>query len=100
MNAPFKPPQVALPPIPLPILAEAALTAWARDRRAYKSGFCDEPAPYPMCWHTFEGDAAPAQAVRVTLADGSVAFVRMSDVDDARAARAALSSPAAGDAPR
>ena len=92
MNAPFRLPTTLLPIPPL-ILAEAALSAWARDRRSYKAGCCDDPVPYPGCQHLFEGDAAPVQAVRITAADGEVTFVRMAEVAAARVARAAVSSP-------
>ena len=98
MNAPFKPP-VTLPPIPLHVLAEAALNAWARDRRAYKAGFCDDPAPYPMCWHTFEGDAAPVQAVCVMTEDGA-AYVRLDEVGGPLGGRAAASFPSKGEPAR
>ncbi len=96
MNAPFRQPTVLLP-IPAVILAEAALTAWARDRRSYKAGCCDDPAPYPCCQHLFDGDAEPATAVRITLGDGSTGFVRFTDVAEARAARTAVSSPTKGE---
>ena len=96
MNAPFRQPTI-LPPIPPLILAEAALNAWARDRHSYKAGCCDDPAPYPCCQHLFEGDAAPVQAVRITAASGEVAFVRMTEVAAARAARSTVSSPTKGE---
>ncbi len=88
MNAPFRHP-ATLPPIQPLIVGEAAVNAWHRDRRAYDAGFCDDPAPYPCCFHTFEGDAAPVYAVRVTLKDGTTAHVRMSEIDEARALRRA-----------
>lgn len=86
MNAPLRMPTL-LPPIPPVILAEGALNAWARDRRAYEAGWCDDPAPYPVCRHLFDGDAELVQAVRITRHDGSIGFVRMAEVEAARAAR-------------